>query len=416
MIFLQALFVIVYLFTLLLFHKSAAVLAVGLDRDHVDRAPWQYVLIPAAINGTLFILFNIARVGLMGNWLIILPVFYLELYYVMHIRRWLAVGLALEIVIFGLSAMLFYRALLAIVLQKPLYIFDNSAHFDVIWAPAPVPMGFLSGYFVFRHYADAYRRQSMRHLLRGGHQLRFLFISMVLTLVFLAMQAYLYENIGETANEIHTKLWSLISCIYISLGYAFALRYAIRVSMLSYMSDCNVIMQQDLDRRAREEEALLETIEVDELTSVLTRLTGQQRILEASQTHRRLCLCMVDLDGLKYVNDNLGHKEGDRYLRTVAEILAQCCRQDKDVVCRYGGDEFLLAFVGAELSNARQRMKSVTATLDQRAKEIELPMVLSYGVAQWEPGESFEKVLERADREMYAMKSKHKAETPDRVR
>ena len=182
------------------------------------------------------------------------------------------------------------------------------------------------------------------------------------------------------------------------------------------MSDCNVIMQQDLDRRAREEEALLETIEVDELTGVLTRLTGQQRILEAFQAHQQLCLCMVDLDGLKYINDHLGHKEGDRYLRTVAEILAQCCRQGKDVVCRYGGDEFLLAFVGAGLSNAQQRMTAVTDTLAIRAKEIDLPMVLSYGVAQWEPGESFETVLERADQEMYAMKSQHKAEMPDRVR
>lgn len=405
-----------YLFTLFLFQRGMAILAVSLDREQINQVPRRYILLPAAINGTLFILCNMAKTGLMGNWLIILPVLYLELRYLMHIRRWLAAGMALETVICGLSAMLFYRSLLAILLQKPLYAFDNSVHSGDLWAPVPVPLGFLSGYFVFRRYADARKRQSMRYLLTGGYQLRFLAASMVLALVFLAMQAYLYENIGETSNELHTKLWSLCSCIYIALGYLFALRYAIRVSMLSYMSDCNVIMQEDLDRRAREEEALLETIEVDELTGVLTRLTGQQRILEASQAHRRMCLCMVDLDGLKYVNDNLGHKEGDRYLRTVAEILAQCCRQDKDVVCRYGGDEFLLAFVGAELSNARQRMKSVTATLAQRAKEIELPMVLSYGVAQWEPGESFEKVLERADREMYAMKSKHKAETPDRVR
>lgn len=412
----EVLLLVGYLITLFLFHKGTAILAVSLDRDQDSGAPWHYVLVPAAINGTLFILCNMGHIGLMGNWMIFLPVLYLELRYLMHIRRWLAVGLTLETVICGLSAMLFYRSLLAILLQKPLYAFDNSVHSGDIWAPVPVPLGLLSGYFVFRRYAGTRKRQSMRYLLTGGHQLRFLAACMVLALVFLAMQAYLYENNGETANELHTKLWSLISCIYISLGYLFALRYAIRVSILSYMSDCNVIMQQDLDRRAREEEALLETIEVDELTGVLTRLTGQQRILEASQTHRRLCLCMVDLDGLKYVNDNLGHKEGDRYLRTVAEILAQCCRQDKDVVCRYGGDEFLLAFVGAELSNARQRMKSVTATLDQRAKEIELPMVLSYGVAQWESGESFEKVLERADREMYAMKSKHKAETPDRVR
>lgn len=412
----QVLLLVGYLLSMFLFHRGTAVLAVSLDRDQASRVPWRYAVIPAAINSPLFILCNLVHIGLMGNWLIILPVLYLELRYLMHIRRWLAVGLALETVICGLSAMLFYRSLLAIVLQKPLYAFANSLQSTDIWAPVPVLLGLLSGFFVFRRYADARKRQSMRYLLTGGHQLRFLAASMVLVLVFLAMQAYLYENNGETSNNIHTKLWSLISCLYISLGYLFALRYAIRVSILSYMSDCNVIMQQDLDRRAREEEALMETIEVDELTGVLTRLTGQQRILEAAQVHRQLCLCMVDLDGLKYVNDNLGHKEGDRYLRTVAEVLLQCCRQGKDVVCRYGGDEFLMAFVGAGLPNARQRMQAVTATLAQQAKEIALPMVLSYGVTQWEPGESFETVLERADQEMYAMKSQHKAEMPDRVR
>ena len=405
-----------YLLTLFLFHQGTAILAVSLDREQANQVPRRYALIPSAVNGTLFILCNMAHLGLMANWLIILPVLYLELRYLMHIRRWLAIGLALETVICGLSAMLFYRSLLAIVLQKPLYAFDNSIHSQDIWAPVPVLLGLLSGCFVFRRYANTRKRQSMRYLLTGGSQLRFLAACMILALVFLAMQAYLYENNGQTSDDIHTKLWSLVSCLYISLGYLFALRYAIRVSILSYMSDCNVIMQQDLDRRAREEEALLETIEVDELTGVLTRLTGQQRILEAFQAHQQLCLCMVDLDGLKYINDHLGHKEGDRYLRTVAEILAQCCRRGKDVVCRYGGDEFLLAFVGAGLSNAQQRMTAVTDTLAIRAKEIDLPMVLSYGVAQWEPGESFETVLERADQEMYAMKSQHKAEMPDRVR
>ncbi|HIS64286.1 MAG TPA: GGDEF domain-containing protein [Candidatus Avoscillospira avistercoris] len=405
-----------YLLTLFLFHQGTAILAVSLDREQANQVPRRYALIPSAVNGTLFILCNMAHLGLMANWLIILPVLYLELRYLMHIRRWLAIGLALETVICGLSAILFYRSLLAIVLQKPLYAFDNSIHSQDIWAPVPVLLGLLSGYFVFRRYANTRKRQSMRYLLTGGSQLRFLAACMILALVFLAMQAYLYENNGQTSDDIHTKLWSLVSCLYIPLGYLFALRYAIQVSILSYMSDCNVIMQQDLDRRAREEEALLETIEVDELTGVLTRLTGQQRILEAFQAHRQLCLCMVDLDGLKYINDHLGHKEGDRYLRTVAEILAQCCRQGKDVVCRYGGDEFLLAFVGAGLSNAQQRMTAVTGTLAIQAKEIDLPMVLSYGVAQWEPGESFETVLERADQEMYAMKSQHKAEMPDRVR
>ena len=125
----EVLLLVGYLITLFLFHKGTAILAVSLDRDQDSGAPWHYVLVPAAINGTLFILCNMGHIGLMGNWMIFLPVLYLELRYLMHIRRWLAIGLALETVICGLSAILFYRSLLAIVLQKPLYAVKHAVHF-----------------------------------------------------------------------------------------------------------------------------------------------------------------------------------------------------------------------------------------------------------------------------------------------
>lgn len=409
-------FLLVYLVSALLFHRGLAALAISLSTEQSSAGPWRCALVPAAINSLIFILTHAASMGMVGNWMMVLPVFYVELRLLMKVRPWLAAGLALTAVICGLGTVLLYRAVLAIVLDLPLYAFNDLLNPEHQWVFLPVVLSFLTSSFLFHRYASSRKLQSLCYLLSGKHQVRFLMASMVLTLLFLAMQAYLYDNYNETAGDLRTKLWSLIACIYISAGYFFALRYALRVSTLYYMSDRNAVMQKDLNQRAMEEEALLETIEVDELTGVLTRQAGEQQLRELQVHRTSACLCMVDLDGLKFVNDNLGHSQGDVYLREAAEAMSRSCRQGRDVVCRYGGDEFLVAFVNTALTDARQRMESVARTLEQRAENLSFPMVLSYGVVSWEPGESWASALARADREMYTMKVAHKRQGSHYVR
>lgn len=412
----DALLMLSYVASILLFHRGLAALAIGLSGTPGRKVPWHWVLVPAVVNGLVFILVNMASLGLMGNWLTVLPAFYLELRLMMKARPWRAAGLALTAVICGLDMVLFFRSLMAMILGMPLYTFNHLLQPESKLVLLPVILSFFASAYIFRHYAGSRKLRSLRYLLAGKHQVRFLTASMVLTLVFLVMQAYLYENYTETANELRTKLWSLISCLYISAGYFFALRYALRVSVLYYMSDRNAAMQQDLVRRAREEEALLETIEVDELTGVLTRQAGERHLQELQSRGTSASLCMVDLDGLKFVNDNLGHSRGDTYLREAAGALSRSCRQGQDLVCRYGGDEFLVIFAQMAPDDVRQRMEAVRNDLEQRARELTFPMVLSYGVARWEPPEAWEDVLEKADREMYAMKTIHKEQGSHYIR
>lgn len=412
----NALLLLSYLVSVVLFHRGLAALAIGLSREQSIAIPWLWVLVPVVVNGLVFITAHSASLGLMGNWLVVLPVFFLELRLLMKVPPRRAAGLALTAVICAMGMVLFYRALLAIILGLPLYTFNNLLHPESKLVLLPVILGFLTSAFGFHHYASSQKLQSLRYLLADKHQVRFLMASMVLTLVFLSMQAYLYDNYNQTAGDLRTKLWSLISGIYISAGYLFALRYALRVSVLYYMSDRNVAMQQDLNRRAREEEALLETIEMDELTGVLTRQAGERQLRELQSRRKSVCLCMVDLDGLKFVNDNLGHIRGDIYLREAAGAISQRCRQGRDMVCRYGGDEFLVAFVNTSPDNARKRMESVSKALEQRAEALGFPMVLSYGVALWEPQNALEDVLEKADRAMYAMKARHKQQGSNYIR
>ena len=95
----------------------------------------------------------------------------------------------------------------------------------------------------------------------------------------------------------------------------------------------------------QEENALLRSMAlIDNLTGLYNnRFFHLQLETEMARTRRTglpCCLLMIDLDNFKMINDTLGHLEGDRFLIQVAQTFSQCVRAI-DIVCRYGGDEFV---------------------------------------------------------------------------
>jgi two-component system cell cycle response regulator len=95
----------------------------------------------------------------------------------------------------------------------------------------------------------------------------------------------------------------------------------------------------------QEENALLRSMAlIDNLTGLYNnRFFHLQLETEMARTRRTglpCCLLMIDLDNFKMINDTLGHLEGDRFIIQVARTFSQCVRAI-DIVCRYGGDEFV---------------------------------------------------------------------------
>ena len=119
--------------------------------------------------------------------------------------------------------------------------------------------------------------------------------------------------------------------------------------------------------------------------------------LEMSRAKRAdspLAIAIVDVDGLKAVNDRLGHGAGDNVLRTAASGWATALRQS-DTLVRYGGDEFLLVMPGAALADAEAVLERMIGAS---------PVAASAGVAQYHPAESLAQLLTRADAALYAEK------------
>jgi diguanylate cyclase (GGDEF)-like protein len=127
-----------------------------------------------------------------------------------------------------------------------------------------------------------------------------------------------------------------------------------------------------------------------------TVLAGQERVT----------LCMIDVDHFKLVNDRHGHPVGDEVLKAVAALL-QARLRDGDCLARIGGEEFLAVLRHCDLSRARRVAESVrhnVAASQIRTAAGEVPITVSLGLAEWAVNESFEQVLERADRALYDAK------------
>jgi diguanylate cyclase (GGDEF)-like protein len=139
----------------------------------------------------------------------------------------------------------------------------------------------------------------------------------------------------------------------------------------------------------------------DDLTGVLRRgagLAALERDLAAVKRSAsgRLAVVFIDLDGLKEVNDQLGHVEGDRLLRKVATALESGLRA-QDLVFRYGGDEFVCILPE---SNAGAAWNKVREIRDGLAAEM-ARTPFTHGAAEFRAGDTSRDLLARADADLY---------------
>jgi diguanylate cyclase (GGDEF)-like protein len=120
-----------------------------------------------------------------------------------------------------------------------------------------------------------------------------------------------------------------------------------------------------------------------------------------------LCLCLVDIDELKDVNDTRGHPTGDLALQTVAQIARDELRAI-DFIGRYGGDEFLIVLSQTGLDGAREcaeRIRGRIALSDSIANDMRRQVTVSCGVTQLRQNESLQDALQRADTALYRAKT-----------
>ena len=142
----------------------------------------------------------------------------------------------------------------------------------------------------------------------------------------------------------------------------------------------------------------------------LTALPARGLFMERAQQHAAdapaqgwcVALLFIDLDGFKQVNDWLGHDEGDRVLKSVAEVIRGCVRPD-DVVGRLGGDEFVVCIRGPE-NQVHEISEGVAHRIVEGVRGIGNGIGCSIGTAFARESGDLETLIEQADRAMLTAK------------
>jgi diguanylate cyclase (GGDEF)-like protein len=177
------------------------------------------------------------------------------------------------------------------------------------------------------------------------------------------------------------------------------------------LSEDEVAVLQDLAAIVEDSFAVLTEARLDELTGLANRrgfdVLASYALAGARRREKPACLCFIDLDGFKIINDTWGHEAGDRALSVMSGLMMQCFRED-DVIGRRGGDEFSILFTDSSLSGASRAMEVLQRKVSLYNETSGQPWQLhfSWGMAQYDPlrHSSLRSLLQLADRRMYQMK------------
>lgn len=160
-----------------------------------------------------------------------------------------------------------------------------------------------------------------------------------------------------------------------------------------------------------EYEELSEAADLDDLTRIYNRRAGREKLAEMIEDARRenitLTVALIDVNGLKKINDQYGHGEGDNLLTSMA-CVTKGCLGEQDIIFRLSGDEFVLVFYNQNQQAAEKLMREISRRLhDEREKySIFYEATFSYGLMEVYPGDRYtlSDIIRRADEQMYIQK------------
>ncbi|MEN1761487.1 diguanylate cyclase [Anoxynatronum sibiricum] len=161
---------------------------------------------------------------------------------------------------------------------------------------------------------------------------------------------------------------------------------------------------RDITQRKRTEEELIFLRFRDRLTGLYNRDFFEEEI-DRLDTERQypLSVILCDIDGLKLVNDVLGHQEGDKVAVRIANILKDSCREE-DIICRTGGDEFTVLLPQTSEADARKIMRRIKRKCDEGMKKGHLTSLSLGASCKTSPGKKRSQLVKEADDAMYLNK------------
>ncbi|NDY55722.1 diguanylate cyclase [Desulfovibrio sulfodismutans] len=203
-------------------------------------------------------------------------------------------------------------------------------------------------------------------------------------------------------------LMAAVFVVCVTLFYVFERRVNAMVSsFVSRLHENEQELVQKNDRLTAAYTQLEHVAYHDFLTGLLNRHAMSDRIGEefsrSARSGASFCLILADIDEFKRINDTMGHDVGDQVLAKAANRLRKNLRHE-DVAARWGGEEFLILATACTLEKGvilAEKLRAVVEGRPIRVGEAALNVTMTFGVAAYAPGKTFDELLKDVDLRLY---------------
>lgn len=253
---------------------------------------------------------------------------------------------------------------------------------------------------------------------------RYVIFASQLILLFLVAGFTIYaalKNRDSTANRFVTIAFSTLTTaalIVLQLVFPYLPMYSIALMLSTCLLRSFVIeiekeeYRKSLELSFTELNSAWKSAYTDSMTGAKNKLAYFEASEEIDQaisngTMKSFAIAVFDVNGLKQINDNLGHSAGDKCIRAAYRLISEIFKQSP--LFRIGGDEFVCILKGSDFENRKKLIDTFNRIVENNKANHSI--VVSIGVATYREGEdfSFNKLFERADHRMYERKTELKS-------
>ena len=175
-------------------------------------------------------------------------------------------------------------------------------------------------------------------------------------------------------------------------------------------------LQSEIERRKALEEHLRSLAITDTLTGIYNRRKFDETLADEVRRSERygapLSLVLLDIDFFKKINDARGHQAGDTALKMLGSFIAEKIRSH-DVLARYGGEEFVILAPGTGIEGCRKLAEKLRAGIEQHGFAEAGRITCSFGITEFQHGDTAESFVRRADVALYRAKKNGRNRTEE---
>ena len=145
---------------------------------------------------------------------------------------------------------------------------------------------------------------------------------------------------------------------------------------------------------------LIKQYETASYTDFLTGAYNKRFLIEKLDVMANFCVCMIDINNFKKINDTVGHVDGDIILTEISCILRNAISKT-DYLVRFGGDEFVIIMPSKSVDYALQKINHIKLKIYEKYCDSTICPTISYGIAYSDKEVSVIDIIRRADEDMY---------------